>query len=247
MAEPDRSQLIEEAIASIASLRKEGAHLHSITNTVAQNFTANVLLACGATVSMTSNPEEIEDFVGKADALHINLGTLDDARMQSIRRAVSKANERQITITLDPVMVHVSVLRLSFAHEVLGNTSIVKGNSSEIKCVTTPGLQKACIVETGETDRVFFDDQTVLISNGHPMLSKVIATGCALGALITILTAKTPDKKTACVAALLWVSIAGEIAAERAAGPGSFQYELLDALATISLDDIRERAKVEYE
>jgi hydroxyethylthiazole kinase len=41
------------------------------------------------------------------------------------------------------------------------------------------------------------------------------------------------------------MGIAGEIAAERAAGPGTFQAQLLDALANVGSDELRRRARVE--
>ncbi len=53
------TELLKAAVNSIRALRADGALVHCITNTVAQNFTANVLLACGATPSMTVSPAEV--------------------------------------------------------------------------------------------------------------------------------------------------------------------------------------------
>ncbi len=238
------SDLVEKALAAITSLRKDGMHLHSITNTVAQNFTANVLLACGATVSMTSNTQEMADFVDRASALHINLGTLDNERMSAIRKAVEIAARSNMPIMLDPVMVHVSSLRKSFARELAGRATIIRGNQAEINSLKETLGDDVCLVETGQTDKITFLGKWATVDNGHPMMSDTIATGCALGALIGALSTKSEDRMVASLAALLWFSIAGEIAAEKAKGPGSFQIEFFDALNLVSLQEIRKRAKV---
>lgn len=49
---------------------------HCMTNDVVQTFTANVLLALGASPAMVIEAEEAEQFAGMADALLINVGTL---------------------------------------------------------------------------------------------------------------------------------------------------------------------------
>ena len=62
--------------------------VHCITNAVAQNFTANMLLAAGAVPSMTLSPEEIAAFVARSDALLVNLGTFDRERREATEIAV---------------------------------------------------------------------------------------------------------------------------------------------------------------
>ena len=57
------------AAALIERLRARSPRVHCITNAVAQNFTANVLLAAGCVPSMTLVAEEIGAFVAGADAL----------------------------------------------------------------------------------------------------------------------------------------------------------------------------------
>ncbi len=72
--------VIEHAAALLAKIRARAPRVHCITNTVAQAFTANMLLAAGATPSVTTSPEEIAGFVAGADSLLVNLGTLDAER-----------------------------------------------------------------------------------------------------------------------------------------------------------------------
>jgi hydroxyethylthiazole kinase len=59
----------------LARIKGRAPRVHCITNSVAQAYTANVLLAAGAVPSMTIAPEEIAAFVAGADALLVNLGT----------------------------------------------------------------------------------------------------------------------------------------------------------------------------
>ena len=83
MAEKPPEVTAETVAQCVARFRASKPHVHCITNSVAQNFTANVLLAAGATPSMTIAAEEIGDFVSMADALLINLGTMDSARTKA--------------------------------------------------------------------------------------------------------------------------------------------------------------------
>ncbi len=235
--------LLENALEAIANLRNDGRHLHSITNTVAQNFTANVLLAAGASVSMTTNPDEIRAFIQNADAVHINLGTLSPEREKAIEIAIAEASNRDLPRLLDPVMVHTSPLRLELARNLIGSATIIKTNQSEAKALGLSG-DRLCLVETGSVDTIQYSGTKIQIENGSPLMAKVIATGCALGALIAILEAKAKNPTVASLAGLLWFSIAGEKAAEKANGPGSFVPAFLDELASIQLEEIKERAKV---
>ena len=74
---------------------RRGPRVHCITNAVAQNFTANVLLAAGCVPSMTLSPEEIGPFVAGAQALLVNLGTFDSERREATEIAVETAARAQ--------------------------------------------------------------------------------------------------------------------------------------------------------
>ncbi len=238
------TNLLDEAIETIHVLRRDGARIHSITNTVAQNFTANVLLACNTKPSMTANPDEVEAFTSRADVLHVNLGTLDAERILAIGNSISIANKLQIPVLLDPVMANVSKLRARFAEDISDRTNIIRGNEKEINALGIEAQSAPCIVKTGEQDQVLHNSTCITVNNGHPILAKVIATGCALGALITALSSKTDCPMTASVAGLLWFGIAGEIVAEKSSGPGSFSPMFIDELYGIELGVLRDKAKL---
>lgn len=244
MAKDANTNLLDKAIEAIHVLRRDGARIHSITNTVAQNFTANILLACNAKPSMTVNPDEVEAFTCRADALHVNLGTLDAGRIAAIEKSITLANDKSIPILLDPVMAHVSPLRAEFAGEIMDRTTIIRGNVHEIKTLGLETEPKACIVMTGEQDKVLHEAITITVHNGHPIMASVIATGCALGALITALSSKTNCPASASVAGLIWFGIAGEIAATKSQSPGSFVPHFIDSLYEVKLDTLKDKARL---
>ncbi len=236
------SQDLDLVFEAIRSLRRNGARVHSITNTVVQDFTANTLLACGASPSMTINPVEIADFTESCDALHINLGTLDAVRMDAIKASHKVAIERQLPVVLDPVKVHKSPYRLEFAKSVIdAGVNILKVNSAENSVLEEFYGKVECRVLTGAVDKIETSDEAISIENGDPLMSKIVGTGCVLGALLAALSVHANSSKIAAIAALGWFSIAGEIAAEKASGPGSFKPLFLDTLHSLSVDQIRDR------
>src|SRR5579862_7363023 len=85
---PSPGDLAEFAATLIERLRARAPRVHCITNSVAQAFTANVLLAAGAVPSMTLSADEIGSFVASADALLVNLGTLDKERREAVAAAL---------------------------------------------------------------------------------------------------------------------------------------------------------------
>lgn len=62
-----------------------------MTNDVVQTFTANTLLALGASPAMVIETEEASQFAAIASALLINVGTLTQLRAQSMCAAVEQA------------------------------------------------------------------------------------------------------------------------------------------------------------
>src|SRR3954471_21401401 len=97
-----QSNLPQLAADILLRMRERAPRVHCITNTVAQAFTANVLLAAGATPSMTISPEEVGAFVADANALLVNLGTFDAERRSAIEIAVGSAKQH-LPWVLDPV------------------------------------------------------------------------------------------------------------------------------------------------
>jgi len=249
---------VGQATADILSrLRGRGPRVHGITNAVAQNFTANALLAAGCVPSMTISPEEIGPFVAGAQALLVNLGTFDAERREATRIAVETAAQHKLRWVLDPVFVDRDPPRAAFACELIDHRrpTVVGLNHAEFSALAgnTPSRDAAMAYAretriivglSGETDLVTDGERIVSIANGHALMAKVTAMGCAGSAVIAACLAIEPDVVSATVAALVIVGIAGELAAEKSTGPGSFVVAITDALYSLDGPTLTMRAKV---
>src|SRR5699024_1593863 len=87
------------------NIMKKAPLVHCLTNNVVKNFTANGLLAIGASPIMDDNPMEVSEVAKKADAILINTGTLMDSDMEAMLTTGTVANNHQKPIVLDPVAV----------------------------------------------------------------------------------------------------------------------------------------------
>ena len=235
---------LDEAIEAVAALRKHGARVHCITNAVAQEWTANVLLACGAAPSMTASPREAAGFTSASEALLINLGTLDESRETAIRNSLEAAAARTLPVVLDPVKCEMSPHRAAFARLICDHLPVIlKANLAESK-VLGP-VATACRVTTGQADRIEFHGGTFEVGNGDPVMDRVVAMGCALGALIAALCVHAPSPQIGALAGLVWFGVAGEAAARSSGGPGSFRPAFIDRLTSLNEDQLRKEARVQ--
>jgi hydroxyethylthiazole kinase len=257
VSSPLPSTLPGRAADLLARVSSRAPRVHCITNAVAQNFTANVLLAAGATPSMTVDPAEITSFVSGADALLVNLGTLDPERRKAVGLAIETARSTSRPWLLDPVFVDRSPGRAAFARTLLQHKpAVVRLNGTEFAALVEGASdedalrgyarQSNCVIAlTGRTDLVTDGARIVRISNGDPLMGRVTAMGCAGAAWVAACLAIEPDSFIASSAALLAFAVAGECAAARARGPGSFAVELIDALAQLDRGTLQARARVE--
>ena len=242
----------------LARLRAESPRVHCITNAVAQNFTANALLAVGAVPSMTLSPEEIGPFVAGSGALLVNLGTFDRERREAIGIAVATARRDNVPWVLDPVFVDRAAPRLAFARELVAQApKIVRLNHAEFAALAGGEPTRATVVAyahhhkvviglSGETDLVTDGERVATIGNGHPLMAKVTAMGCAASALVAACLAVEPDAWLATAAALVMIGVAGELAAAKADGPGSFAVAIVDALHNLDGPTLIANARIEF-
>jgi hydroxyethylthiazole kinase len=253
---PPAAGLPDIAADILSRVRDKRPRVHCLTNSVAQNFTANILLAAGALPSMTVAPEEIAEFVAHADALLINLGTFDRERRDAAGIAIKAATDAQRPWVLDPVLVDRSRPRAEFAKTLMAKTpSAVRLNGAEFAAIADAdpaedalercALDQRCVIAlTGATDIVTDGARTARIENGDPRMRQVTAMGCAGTALAAACLAVEADPWLATCAGLLAFAIAGERAAAQARGPGSLAVEILDALASLDRETLRTRACV---
>ena len=222
------------AAATLMRLRARAPRVQCLMNTVGQQITANVLLAVGARVSMATHPDEVVAMTASADALLINLGTLDEARIAAIPRLLADERVLALPRVLDPVFIQHSPRRLELARSIVAaGPLIVKGNAAELAALDLPA--HATRVQTGAVDRISGGGSAdaVEIARGHRWMAEVTGLGCAAGALIAACAAVEPDPVVASAAALEMFGAAGELAAARSQGPGSFAVAFLDALAAL--------------
>jgi hydroxyethylthiazole kinase len=252
-----RAVLPQNAAGLLERLRARSPRVHCITNTVAQNFTANVLLAAGCVPSMTLSPEEIERFVATADALLVNLGTFDAERREATRIAIDAAREDGLPWVLDPVFIDRSPSRAAFARDLLAlKPAVLRLNHAEFQILAgeapTPDAATrfarahgTVVALSGATDSIADAERVASIANGHPLMAKVTAMGCAGSALAAACLAVADNAFDAAAAALLMLGIAGEQAGANAAGPGSFAVAILDQLAALDAAALTAHARID--
>lgn len=245
------------AADALAAMRERRPRVHVITNSVAQPITANLLIAAGAVPTMTVSPLEAPDFAARADALVVNLGTLDAQRRSAIGGALDVVGEEGTPWVLDPVFIDVSPTRLAFAREILDREPwVLRGNPIEIAALQGADTYEhlvadrlaldvvSVVVATGAQDYVTNGARKLHVSNGHALLAQVSGTGCAGSALTGAFLSVTHDPLVAAVSALVTIGAAAEIAAPGAEGPGSFAWRLIDAMSALSPAELSRRAQV---
>ncbi len=247
-APPDRDQ-IAAAARALGAFRDGAFRIHCLTNMAAAAFTADVLLALGARPSLTHAPAEVEHFSSSADALLVNLGTLDEDRISGFTRAVAVMNKRRAPWVLDPVLCDRSRPRRALALELLGlKPAIIRLNQGELRSLTGGAENDAAgalarkhgvtVIVTGERDFVTDGERAARIGSGHAFMDRGTAFGCA-GAAVTAACAGIGQAPfEAAVSSLLIFNQAGAIAGRAAAGPGSFRPLFLDALYHMTASDL---------
>jgi hydroxyethylthiazole kinase len=251
---PTSRPFVDAALAAelLDRLRQRRPRIHCITNTVAQEITANAVLAVGATPSVTISRDEIAAFVAGADALLVNLGTLDPAHREVIAVAIATARDKAIPWVLDPVFIDRSAVRAAYAREIAAQgPALVRGNAGEI-VVLGEGEDAgalalrlgAVVAATGGTDRITDGWRSVGIANGHALMASVTGMGCAGAAVTAAFLSVGDDPLAATASALLVLGVAGEVAAGTARGPGSFAPAYLDALYRMDAPELSARARI---
>jgi hydroxyethylthiazole kinase len=266
-------EMAQKAAETLRRVRERRPLVHNITNYVVMNYTANALLACGASPVMAHAAEEVEEMVSLAGALVLNIGTLSPSWIEAMLKAGKKANAIHVPVILDPVGSGATRLRTDSARQLIEEVSIrvIRGNASEILSLArdksgtrTKGVDsvhtvdqvretatvlakelKTTLAITGAVDLITDGERICRVMNGHEMMSHVTGTGCAATVIIGAFLAVCPDPLEAATTGLSYFGLAGEKAAARALGPGSFQIALLDALYGMKEEELRAGAKIE--
>jgi hydroxyethylthiazole kinase len=256
---------------TLRTLREAKPLVHQITNYVVMNETANATLALGALPVMAHAREEVEEMVGLAGALVLNIGTLSPHWIEAMALAGRAANERGIPVVLDPVGVGATRYRTETARRLLDevDVTVLRGNAGEV--ATLAGVEAevrgvesiggagdpaelsrsaARTLElvasvTGPVDHVSDGDRTLAVANGHALLAAVTGTGCMSSAMTGCFLAAKPDAPLEAAAeALAAFGVAAEDAATLAGGPGTFHAALYDALAALDPATLDGRSRI---
>lgn len=256
----------EETSAHIlARIREQRPLVLCLTNTVAQEITANLLLAVGAVPAMLSDAGECADMIRAcANALLVNTGTLSAPQAEAMQAAILCAGEEGIPWVLDPVACGLLDFRTRVCREFLQTSApaLIRGNASEIIALAGASGEAcrgpesgadsssaieaaqalarrtgAAVLATGQTDYATDGDETIACANGHALMTRVTGIGCAMGALAAACAAVASSPLEAAIATASILGIAGERSAEKAPRPGSFAAALLDELDAMTPDD----------
>ena len=102
------------------------------------NTTANALLALATSPIMAHSPEEVEELVASADAVVINIDTLDHFFTYFVIKAVAPAKELGKPVVPDPVGAGATTLITRVASHILslGGVSAARGNFGEISALS---------------------------------------------------------------------------------------------------------------
>jgi hydroxyethylthiazole kinase len=255
---------------TLRELRERKPLVHQITNYVVMNETANATLALGALPVMAHALEEVEEMVGLASALVLNIGTLSPDWIEAMRLAGRAANARGIPLVLDPVGAGATRYRTETARGLLAelDVTVLRGNAGEVATLVgvaaevrgvesmaagadAAGLARAAARNlnlvasvTGPVDYVSDGERVIAIENGHELMGTVSGTGCMSTAITGCFLAVASTPLEAAAEALVAFGVAGEDAAVGAKGPGSFHVALYDALYNLDPATLDERARI---
>ncbi|SET34465.1 hydroxyethylthiazole kinase [Paenibacillus sp. NFR01] len=257
----------------IEKIRQLNPLVHNITNIVVANFSANGLLALGASPFMADAHEEVADVAAMSGAVVLNIGTLNDYAIHSMLLAGQSANAAGVPLVLDPVGAGATAYRSDVTGRLVRELKLtaLRGNVAEVANVAgvdwaSKGVDAGqgdgdvvalalkaarklgCVViVTGKEDCVTDGERVFMVDNGHPVLTKVTGTGCLLSAVVgAFLAVSEGSHLEAAAEAVAFYGAAAEIAAEitDGRGPGSFQIEFLNQLSVLTASAAAERARI---
>lgn len=224
------------------------------------NLSANSLLAVGASPLMSFYADEMEEIVSKCGALMVNIGCLDNTQIEGMEMAVEAAKRFGRRWVLDPVGAGVSQVRTQICRHLINiySPAVVRGNASEILSLANTEMKHSSIessiesidaleaakslaqatgsviVISGATDYITDGTNVKTVSHGHPIMKTVTGMGCTASALVAAFVSVEPDTLKAAHDAMLLTGIAGERAAEKCAGNGSFSSAFVDELYNLN-------------
>jgi hydroxyethylthiazole kinase len=248
--------------AELKTLKSKGAFVYGLTNYIAANLSANVLLAVGAGPAIGTAMDWPTVFGRGANAMWINTAALMSSGPDALLTAARSAHEGNVPWALDPVAMGAGAPEYDavIAQLLQFKPTAIRGNASELIALSGGGAggkgvettssssdalafitelatrTGAIVAVSGPTDYITDGKQVYAVSGGDKQLTQVTGAGCSLGAFVAALLAHTQSPIMATVAAHAAYAVAAERAAARTRGTGSFAVALVDELSLLGSD-----------
>jgi hydroxyethylthiazole kinase len=250
----------DEAVRKeLAALRETAPFVYGLTNYVAANLSANVLLAVGAAPAIGAAPDWPEAFAAGAGAMWINTAALMSSSPETLLAAARSADAAGTPWVLDPVAVGAGAAAYDGIVKALlaFHPTVMRGNASELIALSGAGsggkgvettaeagealgavkamalATQSIVAVSGPVDYITDGATVFRVPGGDIRLTKVTGAGCSLGGLIAAVLAAGSPPLEATTAAHAIFAVAAERAGARTKGTGSFGVALVDELSLL--------------
>ncbi|CAH1851309.1 hydroxyethylthiazole kinase [Convivina intestini] len=248
---------------SINTVRQQNPIVLNISNTVTQQRVADAISFFGGSPIMFTDIEETKDLLSIAQALVINLGSVNEHSLSQAIEAGQVANRLGIPVVVDPVAVAVTKVRRQAFQQLSAavNFTAIRGNAGELAYLAeidwhSQGIdagqgdlsQLSLIAQkvaqryhtfsvlTGPTDYISDGNIVQTVANGHPYFQTNVGSGDMLDGILGVALAIENSLNS-----LSWATgifgLAGELAGkETPSQPANFIPAVLNQLH--QLDDV---------
>ncbi|MBB1123398.1 hydroxyethylthiazole kinase [Limosilactobacillus albertensis] len=257
----------------IDRVRTKNPIVLTLANLVTIDKVADSISAVGASPIMSVEPAEANEMANLANAITINLGTVNQQQIDQIQTILQTVSPLK-PLVLDPVAVSAVPSRLKLAQSLLNkfHFDVIRGNASEIAALvdadnTSHGIDagkvdrpiqvaelcarrfQSIVILTGETDLI--TDGQIIYENpfSAEMLTMNVGSGDMLSSIVAAYLGVTSNTWDACIVATVLVSAAGVLANRYSVGLGSWQVQFFDQLSimdTKALLEFLEESEEDY-
>lgn len=251
---------IKEVASAVSKVKDIRPLVLSITNYVTMDIVANSLLALGARPIMSVCSEELEELVAIADAVNVNIGTLDQSFVDRCHIVAEFAKKYNKPLVFDPVGSGATIIRTKSAQELVQYADIVRGNASEIMSLAGSDAKTLGVESLNTTDQAKLAavilakkfNLTVIVSGaedfvtdgtkkqslffGSDLMPLITGMGCALNGVIASFRATLHDSFNAAVLAVSYFGLCGNLAEVKFSAPGTFRNAFIDELYNANFD-----------
>lgn len=241
----------------------------NLTNSVTQDFMANVLLAIGTAPIMSEHAAELEELATLAHGLNINIGTLNSEFANYAVDTAQLMQKQSKCIVMDPVGAGATTVRTTLAIQLLPYCNVVRGNASEIRALideqqssygvesklNSDAIQNEAqqlalrhnkiIVVSGADDYIYSPNKNYHSSFGNVLMTKITGMGCCLSAVIAAFISISENLPLASHLAVIYYTLCAEQAALLTDSSGSFKIKFIDCLYQPDWQRIEQRISQE--